>query len=54
MRSIWMPREPADGKLGQVEESVWAGEGHAVVGSDGSGQAALLEETLEGGNGNVW
>src|SRR5688500_14029414 len=42
--------EPPDGKLRQIEEGVRAGEGNAVVGADGGGQAALPEEALEGGD----
>ena len=43
--------EPPDGEPGEIEEAVGAGEGQAVVGADGVGQAALLEEALEGGDG---
>jgi hypothetical protein len=46
--------EPSDGELGEIEEGVWAGEGNAIVGSDGAGQAALAEELLEGGDGEVF
>ena len=46
--------EPPDGELGEIEESIGAGEGDAVVGADGSGQAAVTEESLEGGDGEVF
>src|SRR5919106_1601206 len=45
--------QPPDGKLRQIEERVWAGEGHAVVGADGQRQAALCKEPLKGGDGEV-
>jgi hypothetical protein len=35
--------EPPDGELGEIEEAVRTGEGHAVVGPDRLRQAALLE-----------
>ena len=46
--------QPPDGQLGQVEQGVGAGEGDAVVGADGGGQAALEEQLLEGGDGGVF
>ena len=46
--------EPPDRELGEVEEAVRAGERHAIVGADRLGQAALLEELLEGGDGEVF
>lgn len=45
--------EPPDGELGEVEEPVGAAEGHAIIGPDGERQAALLEELLEGRDGEV-
>lgn len=45
--------EPPDGKLGEVEEAIGAGERDAVVGADGSWQAALAEQLLEGGYGRL-
>ena len=45
--------QPPDGEFGQIEEGVRTGEGDAVVGANGLGQAALLEEPLEGGEGEV-
>jgi hypothetical protein len=45
--------QPPDGQLGEVEEGVGAGEGHAVVGANGQRQAAFPEELLEGGDGEV-
>jgi hypothetical protein len=44
---------PPDGELGEIEEGVWPGEGDAVVGADGIGQAALAEEPLEGRGGEI-
>ena len=54
MRSMAMPSlQPPDGELGEVEQAVRTGEGNAVVGADGLGQAAFAEEPLEGGDGEV-
>jgi hypothetical protein len=33
--------QPPDGQLGEIEQGIGAGEGDAVVGSDGGGQATL-------------
>ena len=41
--------EPPDGELGEVEERIRTGEGNAVIGADGPGQAELLEDGLEYG-----
>ena len=46
--------QPPDGQLGEVEQGVGTGEGNAVVGANGSGQTALEEELLEGGDGGVF
>ena len=46
--------QPPDGELGKIEQGVRAGKGDAVVGADGGGQAALVEELLEGGEGGVF
>ena len=43
--------QPPHGELRDVEQRVGAGEGHAVVAANGSGQAALEEQLLEGGDG---
>ena len=43
--------EPPDRELGEIEQGVGTGEGHAVVGADGERQAALAEQPLEGGDG---
>src|SRR5690606_30196720 len=61
---LWSPRfdafdlytepEPPDGESGEVVEPVGAGEGHAVVGTDGAWQATLLEQLLEGRKGQVF
>jgi hypothetical protein len=39
--------EPPDGELGEIEERVGTGEGNAIIGADGLGQAELLENGLE-------
>ena len=46
--------QPPDRELGEVEQGIGAGEGDAVVGADGQRQAALAEQALEGGNGEVF
>lgn len=46
--------EPPDGKLGEIEETIGAGERDAIVGADRSGQAALAKELLEGGYGGLF
>jgi hypothetical protein len=45
--------EPPDGELGEIEQTVRTGERDAIVGTDRRGQAAFLEELLEGGDGGV-
>ena len=45
--------EPPHREPGEVEQGIRAGERDAVVGADGLGQAALAEELLEGGDGEV-
>jgi hypothetical protein len=55
MRSTATPEpQPPDGKLGEVEQAVGAGEGNAVIGADGVGQAALAKQLFEGGDGGVF
>jgi hypothetical protein len=46
------PQAP-DGQFGEVEEGIRAGERDAVVGADRLRQAALAEELLEGGDGEI-
>lgn len=46
--------EPPHRELGEVEQGVGTGEGHAVVGANGERQAALEEQTLEGSNYRVF
>ena len=46
--------QPPDRELGEIEQGVGTGEGHAVVGADGERQAALAEQPLEGGDGGVF
>ena len=43
--------QPPDRELGEIEQGVGTGEGHAVVGADGQRQAALAKQPLEGGKG---
>ena len=45
--------QPPDRQAAQAEEGVRAGEGDAVVGADGAGQAELLESVLEDGERRV-
>src|SRR6185312_2242349 len=42
--------EPPHRELGEVEQGVWTGEGHAVVGANGERQATLAEQPFEGGD----
>ncbi len=46
--------EPPDRELGEIEQGIGAGEGHAVIGADGKRQAALAEQALEGCDGRVF
>ena len=46
--------EPPDRELGEIEQGIGTGEGHAVVGADGQRQAALAKQPLEGGKGGVF
>src|SRR5262249_20815115 len=41
--------EPPDRELGEVEEGIRTGEGDAIVGADGLGQAEFLENGLKYG-----
>jgi hypothetical protein len=60
---LWMARldaldgdaepQPPHREFGEIEEAVWTGERHAIVGPDRLRQAALLEELLEGSDGKV-
>src|SRR3984893_14883146 len=45
--------EPPHREFGEIEEAVRTGERHAIVRPDRLGSAALLEELLEGGDGEV-
>src|SRR5215813_14900174 len=45
--------QPPHREFGEIKEAVWTGERHAIVRPDRLGQAALLEELLEGGDGKV-
>src|ERR1700681_363786 len=40
--------KPPDREFGEVEQRVGRGEGHAIVRTDATRQAALLEQTLKG------
>ena len=48
---LYAEPEPPDGELGEVEEGIRTCEGNAVIGADGLGQAELLENGLEHGEG---
>src|SRR5216684_6727363 len=45
--------KPSQREFGEIEEGVRTGERHAIVGPDRLGWAALLEEVLEGSDGEV-
>jgi hypothetical protein len=53
-RSHQAEAQPPDGELGEVEQGIGAGEGHAVVGAYGGGQPTFAEQMLEGGNGWIF
>jgi hypothetical protein len=53
MGSMSIPTQPPDGGLGKIEERIWAGEGDAVIGADGFGEAAFAKEALEGREGEA-
>lgn len=40
--------QPPDRELRQIEETIGAGKGDTIVGADGLGQTALLEQLFEG------
>jgi hypothetical protein len=46
--------EPPDRQLGEIEQGIGTGKGHAIVGADGKRQAALAEQPLEGCHGRVF
>src|SRR6202047_4735566 len=46
--------QPPNGESAQVEETIGRGEGHAVVGTDGLGQAAFLKQALKSGKGSLF
>ena len=46
--------KPPDRELGEIEQGIGTGEGHAVVGADGERQAALAEQSFEGRAGEVF
>src|ERR1051325_7121099 len=46
--------QPPDGELGEMKQATAGGEGHAVVGADGAGQAAFLKEALKGSEGGLF
>ena len=45
--------QPPDGESAQVEETIGRGEGHAVVGTNGLGQAALFKQALKSGKSSL-
>src|SRR5215469_3395184 len=61
---LWMTRldsldgnaeaQPPDGKSAQVEETIGRGEGHAVVGTNGLGQAAFFKQAFESGESSLF
>jgi hypothetical protein len=46
--------EPPHRRLREVEQGIWTGEGHAIIGADGQRHAALAEQPLEGCNGRLF
>ena len=46
--------QPPNGESAQVEETIGRGEGHAVVGTNGSGQAAFLKQALNSGKSSLF
>ena len=40
--------KPPDRELGEIEQAIGTGEGHAVVGADRERQASLTEQSFEG------
>jgi hypothetical protein len=46
--------EPPHRQLGEIEQGIGTGKGHAIVGADGQRQAALAEQALKGGDGRVF
>src|SRR2546423_6681832 len=46
--------KPPDRELGEIEQGVGTGEGHAIVGADGQRQSAFMEQALEGRAGKVF
>src|ERR1700688_3530223 len=46
--------QPPNGESAQVEQTIGRGEGHAVVGTNGSWQAAFLKQALKGGKGSLF
>src|SRR5262249_59527719 len=46
--------EPPHRQLGEIEQGVGTGKGHAIVGADGQRQAALAGPPVKGGNGRVF
>src|SRR5260221_11679228 len=61
---LWMARldsldgnaepQPPNGESAQVEQTIGRGEGHAVVGTNGSWQARFLKPALKGGKGSLF
>jgi hypothetical protein len=46
--------KPPDRELGEVEQGIGAGKGHAIVGADGDRQATRGKQRLEGRDGKVF
>src|SRR5215472_812250 len=46
--------QPPDGESAQVEETIGRGEGHAVVGTNGLGQAAFFKQAFKSGESSLF
>ena len=46
--------EPPDRELGEIEQGIGAGEGDAIIGTDGERQSALCKQPFEGGDGRIF
>src|SRR5947209_1251892 len=46
--------QPPDRELGEIEQGIGTGEGHAIVGTNGERQAAFTKQPFEGRAGEVF